>query len=245
MHMIVEIFHTFIQTPLYNGLVFLIDTMPGHSVGLAIIALTVIVRVILYPVARQAAMTQAAMRKIAPEVEALKEKFKDKREEQARAMFALYKENGIRPFSSFVLVLLQLPILIGLYFVFFRGGLPVVNMDILYSFVMAPENINMHFLGVDMGGRSIVLAVLAGLAQLTYARLSMGPRKPHVPSERSFSNDLARSMDLQMRYVLPIMLGVFAYVASAAVALYFTVGNLFMIGQEYLAVKRFRDMKGQ
>ena len=242
----IEFFHTIIYTPLYNGLIFLIDVMPGHSVGLALVTLTVIVRVILYPIARQASATQAAMREIAPEIEALKEKYKDKKEEQARAIFALYKERKIRPFSSFLLVLVQLPVLIGLYFVFFKGGLPAVNMDLLYSFVAAPENINVIFLGIfDMSQRSIFLAVLAGLSQMAYARLSMGPRKPHEPGERSFANDLARSMDLQMRYVLPLMLGGFAYIASSAVALYFVTGNLFMVGQEYLAGRRFRDRNSQ
>lgn len=241
----IALFNTFVHTPLYNALIFLVGVMPGHSMGLAIIVLTLLVRVVLYPVSRQASATQAAMREIAPKIEELKEKHKDQRDEQARAIFALYKEHKIRPFSSFLLILVQLPVLIGLYLVFFRGGLPVINPSLLYSFIPVPDSVNMIFLGVlDLSERSIFLAALAGATQLVYARLTMSPPKP-ASGERSFSADLARSMDLQMRYVLPLMLGVFAYIASSAVALYFITGNLFMIGQEYLARRRFRDMKGQ
>lgn len=238
--MISSLFHTLVYLPLYNGLIFLVDVMPAHDVGLAVIALTVAVRVILFPLSRRAIETQAAMRDVAPDIEKLKEKYKDKQEEQARAIFALYREKKIRPFSSFFLILLQLPILFGLYWVFWRGGLPSIDPGLLYSFIPQPEAVNMQFLGIfDMGGRSIVLAAVAGLTQLVYARLSMGPRKPHK-GEASFSTDLARSMDLQMRFVLPVMIGVIAYTVSAAVPLYWITSNTFMIVQEYASGRRLK-----
>ena len=238
--MISSFFHSFIYTPLYNGLVFLIDFVPGHNVGVAVILLTVAVRVVLYPLARQAVKTQMAMREIAPKIEELKKKHKDSQEELARATFALYKEHNIRPFSSFLMLLIQIPLLIGLYWVFWKGGLPQVDASLLYSFVPNPVQVSMNFLGFfDMASRSIFLAALAGGTQLIYARLSMGERKPAPTGERSFTADLTHSMDLQMRYILPIMLGGFAYIASAAVALYFVTSNLFMILQEYLAGRRF------
>lgn len=230
--MIASTFDSLVYTPLYNGLIFIIDQMPSHDVGIAVIALTIIVRVLLYPLAREALRTQLAMRDMAPAVEELKEKYKDNREEQARQLFALYREKGVKPFSSFLMLLIQIPLLIGLYWVFWKGGLPTVNTEYLYSFVSAPESIQMRFLGlIDMGGRSIFIAILAGVTQLVYAQISMGPRKPR-PKEPSFSADLAHNMDLQMRYVLPVLLGFFAYIASAAVALYFVTSNLFMIAQD-------------
>jgi YidC/Oxa1 family membrane protein insertase len=234
-------FHALVYNPLYNGLVFLVDVVPAHDVGIAVILLTIAVRVILFPLSQRAIQTQAAMREVAPEIEKLKEKFKDKQEELARAIFALYREKKIRPFSSFFLILLQLPILFGLYWVFWRGGLPTVDPSLLYAFVPMPETVNMEFLGVlNMGERSAILAFFAGATQLVYARLSMGPRKPHT-GEPSFSSDLARSMDLQMRYVLPIMIGGIAYTVSAAVPLYWVASNTFMIVQEYVS-GRHRNM---
>lgn len=237
-------FYHGIFDPLYNGLVYLVDIVPGHDIGIAIILLTVVVKIVLFPLSRQAVRTQMAMRKIAPEIEAIKEKFKDKQEEQARAIFALYRERGIRPFSSFFLILVQFPILFGLYWVFWKGGLPSVNADILYSFVPTPEMVDMRFLEtIDMRERSIALAALAGLTQLVYARLSMGPRTKMstAPLEQSFSADMARSFDLQARYVLPLIVAGIAYTVASAVPLYWTTSNLFMIGQEFLMGRRFSD----
>lgn len=241
--MISSAFNAFVHTPLYNGLIFFVDIVPFHDVGLAVILLTIAVRIFLFPLSRQAVKTQLAMKEVAPEIEALKEKYKDKQEEQARAIFALYRERGIRPFSSFFLILLQLPILFGLYWVFYKGGLPEINVSELYSFIPTPPTVNMNFLGIiDMAGRNIVLAGLAGVTQLIQARLSMGPRKAHE-GPVTFGSDLARSMDIQMRYVLPAMITIIAYTISAAVALYWVTSNTFMILQEYVSGRRFSEVK--
>ena len=236
-------FFNLIYEPLYNGLIYLVDIVPAHDVGLAVIILTILVKVVLFPLSKQAIRTQAAMRSIAPEVEKIKEKFKDKQEEQARAIFALYRERGIRPFSTFFLIFLQLPILFGLYWVFWKGGLPSIDSSILYSFVPTPESVNMRFLGiVDMSERSIFLAFLTGLTQYIYTRLSMGPRRPRAKEEApSFSSDMARSFDLQARYVLPLLFAGISYTLAAALPLYWTTSNLFMIGQELFMGRRFRD----
>jgi len=239
--MISAAFNTLVYEPLYNGLVFLVDIIPSHDVGIAVIALTIVVRIILFPLSRRAIATQIQMKKIAPEVEALKEKYKDKREEQGRAILALYREHGVRPFASFALLLVQLPILIGLYWVFSNGGLPEVDTTLLYSFVPLPETVGMIFLGtIAMDGHSILLAFLAGATQFAYTRLSMGKRTPSTqPSGTSFSSDMARSFDLQVRFILPIMVAVISYYVVAAAPLYWATSNLFMIGQEYLMGRRF------
>jgi len=239
--MISAAFNALIYEPLYNGLVFLVGILPSHDVGIAVIALTLIVRVVLYPLSKRAVETQKKMREIAPEIEKLKEKYKNNREEQGRAILALYRERGVRPLASFGLILVQLPILIGLYWVFAWGGLPEVDPVTLYSFVGVPAVIDMTFLGlIPMDGHSVVLALLAGASQFFYTRLSMGPRqKVAQAQEKSFSADMARSFDLQMRYFLPIMIAGISYYVVAAAPLYWAVSNLFMIGQEYWMGRRF------
>lgn len=238
--MISELFHTFIYVPLYNGLVFFVDVLPGHDMGLAVIALTLVVRIVLFPLAKRAIETQRAMRAVAPELEALKKKFKDNREEQARAIFALYKEKGIRPFASFGLLLLQLPVFLGLYWVFAHGGLPSIDSTLLYPLVASPEAVSMEFLGsVDMAGRSIALAALAAVTQFIYTRLSMGPRIS-AASDGTFGGDMARSFDFQARFILPLMVGVIGYTVVSAATLYWVVSNTFMIAQELLSGRRFR-----
>jgi YidC/Oxa1 family membrane protein insertase len=239
--MISALFNTFVYTPLYNGLVFFVDVIPGHDIGLAVIALTILVRVVLFPLAQRAIRTQRAMRAAAPDIEALKKKHADNREEQARAIFALYRERGIRPFASFGLLLLQLPILLGLYWVFAWGGFPTVEASRLYSFIEVPEKVSMLFLGlVDMGGRSLPLAVLAAVTQFFYTRLSMGPRQA-APSDGTFGGDMAKSFDLQARYALPLMVGAIGFTVVSAATLYWVASNTFMIAQELLAGRRFYD----
>ena len=240
--MISTAFNTAIYNPLYNGLVSIVGVLPSHDVGLAVIILTIIVRVFLYPLSKKAIVAQQKMKKIAPEMELLKEKYKNDREQQGKAMFALYKENDIHPFASFGLILIQLPILFALYWVFAFGGLPEIDTTLLYSFVPAPAGVNMEFIGlINMAGKRVVLAVLAALTQIIYTRLSMGPRKkaPLQPAS-SFSGDMARSFDLQMRYVLPVIIGVVAYTVPSAAALYWVTSNTAMIAQELLMGRRFR-----
>src|SRR3989344_93209 len=236
-------FFNLIYEPLYNALVYLVDIVPAHDMGIAVIILTIFVKLVLFHLSRQAIRTQAAMREIAPDVENLKKKYKDKQEEQARAIFALYRERGIRPFSTFFLIFLQLPILFGLYWVFWKGGLPSVDRSILYSFIPMPGSVSMEFLGfVDMSERSVFLAFLTGLTQYLYTRLSMGPRKPAVKEVNpSFSSDMARSFDLQARYVLPLLFAGISYTLAAALPLYWTTSNLFMIGQELYMGRRFKE----
>lgn len=236
--MIASIFNSVIYLPLYNALIFLIGIVPGHDVGLAVILLTILVRILVFPIAHKAIKTQMAIRLITPELEELKKKYKDNKEELARKTFALYKERGVRMFAPFQLLLVQIPLLLGLYWVFLNGGLPVVNMEELYSFVMAPRAVNMEFLGIiDMAARSIPLALAAGASQYFSARLTMP--KPDKNGS-GFQHDLARSMHVQMIYVLPIMIAVLAYTISAAVALYWVTGNLVTIAQEFVVKRKIR-----
>lgn len=240
--MISAVFNTLVYDPLYNGLIFLVDVLPSHNVGIAVVALTILVRIIIFPLSKRAIETQRKMKEIAPDVEKLKEKYKDKREDQGRAILELYREKGIRPLANLGLLFVQFPILIGLYWVFARGGLPSVDPATLYSFVDVPSTVDMLFLGsIAMDGHSIILALLVSASQFVYMRLSMGPRQkaPQQPMGTSFSADMARSLDLQMRYFLPIMIGGISYYVVAAAPLYWTVSNLFMIGQEFFMGRRF------
>lgn len=230
-----SIFNTVIFNPLYNGLVFLIDLMPFADVGVIIILFTIIVKLILFPLSKKAVRTQIQTKAIQPELEKIKKKYKDEKQKQAEEMLALYRENKINPFSGILLLFIQIPIIFGLYFIFLRGGLPEINMDILYSFVPIPENINVMFLGlVDVTKKSIIVSVLVALSQFLQVKYS-DPLKSSVDkkkSERTFQDDLARSMGFQLKYVLPIIIGVVSYTLSVAVSLYWITNNFFTIGQE-------------
>ena len=233
-------FHTIIFEPLYNGLVFLIHITPFADVGIAVIIFTCIVKLLLFPLSKKAVKTQMAMKAIEPETEKIKNQFKNNREELARQTMALYKKHQVNPFSSFAVILIQIPIILGLYYVFFKGGLPTINTDWLYSFVAAPDKVNMLFLGLlDISKKSIFLALLAGVSQFFQAKLAMPPIKPRG-AEPDFKADLARSMGLQMRYIFPVVVVFIAYSISGAIALYWTTSNIFAIGQELIIRRQLK-----
>ena len=239
--MISQIFHAAFYQPLYNGLVFLISVMPGADVGLAVIVLTLLVKIIILPLSHKSVASQAKMRSIEPEMKRVKEQHKDK-QEQARQVMDLYKKHGVNPFSGCFLMLVQLPIIFALYWVFLKGLAHNIDQSLLYSFVTAPERVSMHFLGfIDMSQKNIILAVLAGISQYFQMKLSMPPI-PKDDGEKkkgdmSFKDEFAKNMNLQMRYMLPGIVFFVAYSISSAIALYWLVSNLFSIGHE-LVVKR-------
>lgn len=240
------IWHTFFLDPIYNILVFFIDTVPGGDVGLAIILTVVVVKLLLLPLSIRAVKTQFAMRQIEPQLKELKESYKDKREEQAKAMMELYRKAGVNPFASIVLMFLQIPIFIALYFSVSRGGgvaLPDINSDLLYAFIPVPEIASMHFMNVvDITARSLPLALLAGVMQFISGYFALAKTqlpKPDPDAAPSLKDDFARSMQIQMKYGMPLIIAFFSYSISAAIALYFTVSSTMTLVQE-LIVRRHR-----
>ena len=242
--MIAAVFNTLLYEPFYNTLIFLISIIPGGDVGVAVILLTILVKLALFSLSYRSVVAMVKQRSLEPEVRALKEKHKDAPQEQAVAVMAFYKEHGINPFAGIVVVLIQIPVILALYFVFLRGGLPDIHFNLLYPFVSAPEMINMIFLGVlDLGSKSILTALLAAASQFIQALL-LSPPAPEGPKDGekpSFKHDLAKSMHLQMKFVLPVIIGVFAYSLPAAIGLYWTTSNLFTIGQELFVRKRLQN----
>lgn len=233
-------FHTLFYQPLYNGLILLMDALPWFDAGIIIVLFTLIVKLALFPLSKKAVVAQIEMKRIEPELKKIKEKYKDNSQEQARLTMALYKEKKINPFSSLVTTLIQLPIIFALYFVFLRSGLPIVNQGLMYSFTPSPHSIDMNFLGlINIVNKSIVLAALAGLSSFFQIRFSMPAYKP-TEGVKSFRDDLSRSMNLQMRYIFPVIIFFISLKISGAVALYWVTSNVFTLAQEYFVLKKLR-----
>lgn len=228
--MISYTFNLIVFQPLYNGLVFLMDVLPWADAGVAVILFTIVVKTILLPLSKKAVVTQMKMKEIEPQLKELKEKYKTDQKKQAEELLKLY-------ISSILLIFIQLPIIFALYFIFLKG-FPVIQTDLLYSFIPKPEQVNTIFLGfVDVTSKSIFLAFLASITNFFQIRYSM-PAPKHDPSDRSFKADLARSMHIQMRYVFPVVVFFIAYSISAAIAIYWTTSNIFAIAQELYFRKR-------
>jgi YidC/Oxa1 family membrane protein insertase len=237
--MLINIWNTILYQPLLNALAFLVSIIPGGDVGIAVILLTILVKIILFPLSQKSIESQAEMNILAPEINKIKASGASK-EEQAKQTFDLYKKHNTNPFSGCLLVLIQIPVIFALYYVFFKG----INFEsgLLYSFIKVPSEINMIFLGfIDITKKSLILAILAGLSQ--YLQAYFMP-KPAVSSGNgtSFSESFAKSMSMQMKYVFPFIVAFIAYSISGAVALYWIISNLFMVGQQ-IYVKREKNFK--
>jgi len=238
-------FTIFVYEPLYNVLVYIINTVPGGDVGVSIIVLTLAVKFAILPLTHKSVKANNKIKSIQGDITALKEKYSKDQKEQAARIMNLYKEHGINPFSGCLFAVIQIPVIFGLYWVFWKGLQEgIIQADILYSFVSVPEAINFSFINlIDLRDRSIVLAVLAGLSQFFQLQLTF----PTLPKEKetktktkdiSFSDELKKSFKTQARYVLPGVIFFVALSFPAAVPLYWVTSNIFSISHELLVKKK-------
>ncbi len=243
--MLASFWNNIIYEPLYNALIFILGIVPGADVGVAVVVLTVMVKFALFPTARKVSRTQFVIKKIQPELDKLKKKYskKEQRQELAFKTLELYKKHNINPLSGLVIILVQIPVVLGLYWVFYKGGLPDINSDILYSFVNGDISPDMMFLGlINMSEKSLVLATLAGITQFIHMTIIM-PNIHKAEGTPTLKDDFMRSMQIQMKYFMPILVIIVAYIISSAVALYWVTNNIFTIGQE-LWIRRSLKERG-
>ena len=229
------LWNTIFYEPIYNALIFIVNSITFGDVGFAIIILTIVVKLLLAPLTRKSIKSQILMKRIEPELRQLKKDY-PKKEEQAKKTFELYKKYDVNPFSGCLVILLQLPVIFALYYVFYKG---ISIEGPLYAFINSPLSFNTNFLGlIDIYGKSIVLALLAGITQFIQGYLAT-PMKGKtevvkgVNEPKTFQDQLSDSMQLNIRYILPIFVAVISYQISAAVALYWVVSNIFTIAQEW------------
>ena len=231
------LFHLLIFNPLYNGLILLMNLSSFFDAGIIVIIFTIIIKLILLPLSIKASKAQLQMKSIEKDLNEIKEKHKTDKALQSQKTLEYYKEKGINPFASFFILIVQLPIIIGLYQIFLKSGLPQINTDILYSFVSAPTFINMIFLGlINISEKSLILAIVAGVS--TYFQISLASG-PQTASAGGSQNDIARAMQVQMKYFFPVLVIFISYSVSAALALYWITSNIFAIVQEIYIKKKY------
>ncbi len=219
--------------PLYNALFFIVSFVPKADIGIAVILLTVLVKIILFPISKKSIISQMALKKLEPELARIKQSFPD-RQIQAQKTMEVYKKYGVNPFSGCLLILLQLPVIFALYRVFMHGleG----SKDALYSFVQIPETFNTLFLGIIdvVSNHSIIIALIVAVTQFLQLYIATKDQvvTPKTAGVSNFQEDFARSMTTQMKYVLPIVLFFVSYKLSVALGLYFITSNIMTILQE-------------
>jgi YidC/Oxa1 family membrane protein insertase len=237
------IFNEILYRPLFNGLVFLYNVIPGSDLGVAIIILTIVIRLILYPLFQKGIKSQKEMALIQPKIKEVQKKYKNDKEKQARAVMELYKEHKINPMSGCLPLLIQLPILLAVFKVL-AAGFDASKLDLLYSFVANPGSLNSLFLNIfDLAQASIItkpsfamkpgiiLAILAGASQFIQGKI-MAP--PSIKKMNENENDFASAMNKQMLYLMPVIVFFAGLSLPAGLPLYWTTLNVFGIMQQYL-----------
>lgn len=236
-----QFFNVVLYNPLYNILVFLAWLVPGHSIGWAIIILTLLIRLVLMPSSIKAAKAQAKMQLLTPEVNRIRAEIKDQ-QEQSKAMMELYKKEGVSPFGSCLPLLIQLPVIFVLYQVF-RAGIQDFNTNILYSFTPVPSSLNSDFYGLNLSvPERWVMPLLAGLTQYVLSKMTMSMMpKPVVDPNKPAAPDMTGMMNKQMLYFFPLMTIFIARSLPAALSLYWIVTTLFGIAQQYYVNKNIKN----
>lgn len=233
--MLKELYTVILYQPLFNLLIFFYNLIP--DIGVSIITLTIVIKIILWPLSHKGLKSQRVLQNLQPKIDALKEKLKDSKEKLGQEMMALYKREKINPLSSCLPLLIQLPIIIAVFRVF-RSGLIDTNFDLLYPFVSTPESINPIMFGlVDLSKPQIFLGVLAGLAQFWHSRILMKKSKIKKVSEKGKELSLPQTMSKQMMYFMPIITVFIASSLPGGLALYWLIITLLGVFDQYFINK--------
>ena len=229
------LYHVIFYQPILNTLVYFYEKIGFGDFGIAIILVTILIRLILYPLFHKSAKQQMAMQRIQPKIKKIQELHKNDKEKQAQALMELYKEHGVNPFSSIFLLIIQLPIMIALYWVV-RALIVPGEIQGLYSFIAQPQAIQPLFVGIiNLAKPSVVLILLAAIAQYFQARLAIY-RNPDKSAPLSSAEKMAR----QMSFIGPLVTIFIFYSLPSAVALYWLTTSLFSVFQQIVINKHFK-----
>lgn len=239
------IFQTLILQPILNLLVWLYNVLPGNDIGLAVIALTVIVKLILYPFTVAQIKQQRALQELQPKIEEIRTRLKNDKEAQTKELMELYKRDKVNPAASCLPLLIQLPVFIGL-FQALRDGLASRSLNLLYPFVANPGTINHMMFGfIDLSRPNYVLAVLAGAVQFVQSWQIMRKPSPATPppgevkgTEAAKDESISSMMNKQMMYIMPVVTVFIGFSLPGGLALYWIVMSLLTVAQQAIFLRK-------
>jgi YidC/Oxa1 family membrane protein insertase len=228
--------------PILNLVIFLYNIIPGHDLGIAIILLTIIIKLLLYPLSKQSLKSQKSLQELQPKIEEIKRQHKDDKEKMSKAMMDLYKTNKVNPFSSCLPLLIQLPFLIAVFRVF-RNGFGGTQLDLLYPFIHRPDAINYISFGfLNLANKNYVIAVLAGVAQYWQTKM-MVTKQPPIKSTGAKDENMLAIMNKQMTYMMPIFTIFIAWSFPAGLGLYWLVTTILTGLQQMILFKKNKPLK--
>lgn len=258
---------------LYQALLFL--KIPG-AMGFSLILLTVLIRLILHPLTVKQLESAHKMSRLKPELDKLQQKFKDDKQKLHSEQLRLYQEAGINPAAGCLPLLLQMPILIALYNLFFqlldKGDVAAViegiNKVVYFPFLRI-TSFDLSFFGLSLAHKPnewqklgwwlLLVPVITGLLQYWQTKLMVPPKDSSLvapiksgpsrgepsgqapkPKEEKKEDDMSTVMQKQMTFMMPLMIGFFAYSFPIGLSLYWNTFTVFGIIQQYQLNERLK-----
>ncbi len=256
---IAKIFTAFVYAPIYNTMVFLLDSFKW-SLGWAIIAITIIIRFVLMYPQHKMMVSQKKLQAVQPKIKALQEKYKGQQAVLWPKLMELYKKEKVNPMGSCGFLLIQMPILLVIYNIILNINDPVHYYHV-YSFLQDFKlaDIDFNFFGLDLlwagGIAGLLLGLGVGLIQFIQVKLSLAqtktatPKKEVVLEKKKDAKDYSSMMpdpevmNKFMLYGMPAMVAVFTYTLFAGVGVYWWVSTLVMTIQQFVVNKIIKKQK--
>ncbi len=229
-----------------------LSSLVGGNYGVAIILLTIVMRIIILPLSIKQTKSMIAMQKLQPQLKEIQKKYKDDREKMGQEMMKLYKENKVSPLGGCLPLLLQLPILFAMfevlnslsnpksdYFaILFPGQRPPATKAAISSWVASAPQLQFLGMNITYTGQKLWTSgdyvQVVTLVVLTVATGYVSAKMMTVDPRQS-----------KMMAIMPLMMGIFAWILPAGVTIYFITTNLFTMVQQYVQLEHegFYDEK--
>lgn len=256
-----DIFNAVLLHPVINLLVLIYKALetigvPG-ALGFSVMVLTIIIRLGVWPFMTSQLKSTKKMAELKPHLDELKKKHATDKQALAQAQMALYKEHGVNPAGGCLPALIQIPIFIALYQSITNvlpglgGNLDYINSILYFPWQYLSSQPNPYFLGLDLGIKPsdfassgiFLLAIPLVTAVLTFVQSKMTLPKPVKPypsdttkevKEKEGMEDTMASVQTQMMYMMPLMIGYFSFTFPVGLAIYWNTYTIIGIVQQYL-----------
>jgi YidC/Oxa1 family membrane protein insertase len=235
----IQLFNVILFQPLLNILVFFYNTIAFHDLGLAIIFLTILVRLIIYPLSLSQIKSQRSLAGLQEKVNVIRKQYADDKQKQTQAIMELYRQNKVNPFSSCFSLIIQFPILIAVYEVFRRGIL--TDQLPLYSFIQDPGKLNTIAFGfLDLSAKSFLLALLTGVTQFFQTKMMSRKKLPAAVKKDPGAKDesILTAMNKNMLYFFPLLTVVIGMSFASGLVFYWLISNLLTILQQKILFRQ-------
>lgn len=258
MNIIGDVFNLIFFGPIVNILVFILRILEASSVpgalGFAIIMMTILIRLLVWPLMSSQLKSMKKMSELKPHLDELKDKHKEDKQALAAAQMALYKEHGVNPAGGCLPTLIQIPPLIAIYqviYAFFSGtnGLEKINRVLYVPSWRFDSPPDLHFFGLNLASRPadfnsvgyllLLIPVITALLQFIQSKM-MAPqpvKKYPNDSEKELkeksNEDTMAQVQSQMSLMMPLMIGYISFTFPIGLALYWNTLTLVGIWQQY------------